>query len=774
MGTRVQQISFTRGEISPVLFSRTDIEQYALGLKTLKNGFVHQEGCVSNRPGLEYIGEIKDSSKESRLIPFTFNSEQTYIIEAGDKYFRFIKDGGYIIYPGNYGVTYQGTYEYVSTGTNTNNKTYFKYKLGNGEYVYTSAAIAVNSICYSDILLSEVYQYGASSALSQGKITSLNTTSFTIGLDEDSAKIAKRGAIVEISTPFAYTDLPLIKKTQSGDVLTLVHQSYIPKELSRYSHYDWKLEDILFESCITAPTNVTAAWTGATSSNTREYKYLVTAVDEKTKEESERSSIVAVTGHREAYWTTSEYFTISWAAVAGACEYNIYRNVNGIYGYVGTATETSFVDDNIEPDLKESAPLAQNPFEDDNNPGCVAYFQQRKVYANSINNPQVIWASQTATSNNFNISRPLIATDAITIPMADIQGNEIRHLLPFKDLIVLCQNSEWKVNGSDGVFESNPAPLALIQSSYGASNVQPIISGSMVIFVQSGGSVVRDLGYDYLSDRYDGDELSLFANHLFNGKQVKYMDYSKEPYRLVWVVMDDGSMCGLTYNKKQKLCGWHRHETDGTFESVAVVREGQEDIAYFIIKRTINGQVKRYVERFASRIISNVKDAFLVDSGLSAEFETARRNISGLGHLEGKTVIANADGGIVENLVVTNGEVNLTQAAKKVIVGLPYEFELETLNIEGENTQGLKKIINSVSVRVHESREDFFIISSNGQAFQNARSIESINDSSLLISTSIDATPFATPTIDATIRIKQYLPLPLTILSLAAVVSLQD
>ncbi|MDD3238222.1 MAG: hypothetical protein PHV37_09025 [Candidatus Gastranaerophilales bacterium] len=773
MGTRVSQISFTRGEISPVLYSRTDIEQYSLGLKNLKNGFVHQEGCVSNRPGLEFIGEIKDSSKESRLIPFTFNSEQTYVIEAGSHYFRFIKDGGYIIYPSDYGITYVGTYEYVSTGTNDNDDTYYKYKLGNDDVVYTSAAIAADIICYQDENLSKVYQNGSSKALSKGKVTSIDTTELTIGIDENNDKIEKRGEIVEIETPYETIDLPLIKKTQSGDVLTLVHQSYTPKELSRYSHYDWELKDILFEPCITAPTNIAATWHGDSTSNTRSYTYLVTAVDDKTKEESVRSDTVTVTGHREAYWTTSEYFTISWNAVAGACEYNIYRSVNGIFGYVGTSTETSFNDDNIEPDLKESAPLAQNPFEDGNNPGCVGYFQQRKVYANSINNPQVLWASQTATSNNFNISRPLIATDAITIPMSDIQGNEIRHLIPFKDLIVLCQNSEWKINGSDGVFEANPSPLALIQSCYGSSNVQPIISGSMVIFVQSGGSVVRDLGYDYLSDKYDGDELSLFANHLFSGKQVKYIDYAKEPYRLVWVVMNDGNLLGLTYNKKQKLCGWHRHETDGLFESVAVVRENQEDIAYFIVKRVINGSEKRYVERFATRIITNVKDAFLVDCGLSADFATAATEISGLNHLEGKKVIVNADGGIVNNLTVAGGKITLPVAANKVIVGLPYEFELETLNIEGENTQGIKKIINSVSIRIHESREDFQIVGANGTAFQNARSMDSINDSGLLVSTSIDATPFAIPTVDATVHIKQPYPLPITILSLAAVVNLE-
>ena len=97
MSVRVSQNSFARGIISPSLWGRVDLEQYSLGLKELKNGIVLQEGCVVNRPGLEFLEKTKYQNKKCRLIPFVFNLEQSYIIEAGDNYFRFIKDGGYIL-----------------------------------------------------------------------------------------------------------------------------------------------------------------------------------------------------------------------------------------------------------------------------------------------------------------------------------------------------------------------------------------------------------------------------------------------------------------------------------------------------------------------------------------------------------------------------------------------------------------------------------------------------------------------------------------------------
>lgn len=776
MAQRVQQISFTRGEITPLIGgARTDIEQYAIGLKTLKNGFVHQEGCVSNRAGLEYVGEVKDSTKDVRLIPFTFNSSQTYVIEFGEFYCRFIQKGGYIIYPATYGVTYSGTFEYIESVQNKNDKTVYKYKLGNDDIVYSSKSlenIAVKDKLYYDAELTEIYKAGVSASLSNGVITSIDTTEMTIEIDYDADKVAKRGQIVEIKTPYKAKDLQSLYKSQSGDVLTLTHKNYRPIDLVRYSHYDWILEEITFTSTIDAPSNVKVAWSASTpTSNYRDYKYVVTAYNEDTQEESIRSQEVTCRGHREANWLAEEYAKITWNKVEGATEYNIYRSVNGVFGYIGSSETTSFEDNCIEPDLKSSAPVHKNPFKNDNNPTCVANFQQRRLYANLVKAPQTILASNTANYKNFNICRPLNATDAITLPMADIQGNEIRHLIPMKDLIVLCQNSEWKVNGSDGVFQATPPPVTLIQSTYGSSEVQPIVSGSMVIFVQSGGSVVRDLGFDYLSDTYDGDELSLFSSHLFYGKQVKYMDYAKEPYRLIWLIMNDGSLLGLTYNKKQKLCGWHRHETKGVFESLAIVREEQEDIAYFVIKRKINGVEKKYVERFRTRLINNAKEAFLVDSGKQYYFTDATKNISGLEHLEGENVVVNADGGI-SYYTVQNGSITLTAPAHSVIVGLPYEFELETLNIEGDNTQGLKKTVNSVQAKIHESREDFFFVSNNGAEFQQPRSIESINDAGKLISTCVEATLMNAPTLDATIHIKQKHPLPLTILAIIANVNL--
>jgi len=682
MSIKVTQNSFSKGILSPSLQGRVDLEQYALGLKKITNGIVLQEGCVLNRAGLKFIEKTKNNNKKVKLIPFIFNLNQSYIIEAGDMYMRFLKDGGYI-------------------------------------------------------------------------------------LDDNDE-------IYEIQSPYSEDELYELDYVQQSDVMTIVHKNHKPYELSRLDHNNWQLDEINFQPKVLPPSNVQISYHGSASSNTTTYEYVVCSVDIKTKEESTRSSVVSVVGHLEAYWTTSEYILLSWDAVDNAVEYNIYRSVNGIFGYVGTSANTTFKDNNIEPDLKSCAPIYVNPFLNEN-PTCVCYYQQRKIYSSSDNSPQTLWASQTGTNNNFNISRPLNSTDAITMSIYDNVANKIQHLIPFDDLIVMTNNAEWCVNGSDKIFSASPAPVAKLQSYYGSSKIKPVLSGSMVLFVQSGGSIVRDLGYNYLSDSYDGQELTLLATHLFEGKTIVDMCYSKEPYRILWCVMDDGTVNALTYNPKQKISAWHTHITKGKFECCTTIRENNEDIVYFVVNRVIDGISVRYIERMNTRVISSMKDAFFLDCALKWDFENKVSRISGLNHLKNEKVNALLDYGVVENLQVdSNGSLELPYSAKHILIGLPYAFEIETLNLETQSTLDINKVVNKVEVKILNSREDFFILNDNNTLSQNARSHESINNSEMLFDTNVEFCPLNTPSKTKSITLIQKYPLPINILAISCTVSLSD
>ena len=241
----------------------------------------------------------------------------------------------------------------------------------------------------------------------------------------------------------------------------------------------------------------------------------------------------------------------------------------------------------------------------------------------------------------------------------------------------------------------------------------------------------------------------------------------------MWCVMSDGTVNALTYNKKQEICAWSKHITKGSFESVSVIREGYEDVPYFVVKRKINGQYKRYIERMHTRSAGCVSDGFFLDSALNKEFQSEVSSVSGLEHLERENVYMLLDGGVYEG-TVKSGAVTLPYPAKKVTIGLPYTFEMETLNIEGENTHGLKKIISSVNIKTHKSREDFLVHGIDGAGIINPRSLESINDSDLLVSKDIEAYPYNDYAEEISVKISQPMPLPLTITSITADVNLED
>lgn len=89
--------SFGGGEITPEMFGRIDDSKFQTGLAQCENFMVLPHGPVANRPGFQFVREVKDSTKRTRLIPFTFSLTQTVVIEIGEGYFRFHSMGGTVM-----------------------------------------------------------------------------------------------------------------------------------------------------------------------------------------------------------------------------------------------------------------------------------------------------------------------------------------------------------------------------------------------------------------------------------------------------------------------------------------------------------------------------------------------------------------------------------------------------------------------------------------------------------------------------------------------------
>ena len=251
-------------------------------------------------------------------------------------------------------------------------------------------------------------------------------------------------------------------------------------------------------------------------------------------------------------------------------------------------------------------------------PGACAYHKQRMVFAGTLNEPNYTWFSGVKRRNFYGINKPALDDDAITAALDTTKATAVRHLVPLKNLIALTSSSEQVITGVDGQLLATEPLQTDVQGYTGSSKVPPIIIGNTGIFVQEQGNVVRSLEYDLARDSFAGIDLSARSPHMFERKTIVDWAYQRHPFSVIWAVMSDGTMNAFTYMREQEVYAWHRHSTlGGEIESVCSIREGQESAVYFVVKRTINGVTKRYVERLANREVALIQDAFFVDSGLT-------------------------------------------------------------------------------------------------------------------------------------------------------------
>lgn len=403
--------------------------------------------------------------------------------------------------------------------------------------------------------------------------------------------------------------------------------------------------------------------------------------------------------------------TNTGSTLLAADQYNVYKQENGIYGYIGSSEGTSFKDDNISADASRTPPKQRNPFNGPGDyPSTVDFYEQRLYFGATDNAPQSVWGSVINAYSNFNTSRPARDDEAVTFTIAASQVNEIRHIVPLGDMLLLTSDAEWRVSGGGDGAAITPSSILLKPQSYrGAARVRPIVIGNTILYVQDKGSIVRDLAYKLETDGFTGDDLSVMSNHLFKGYQIVDWAYAQVPHSIVWAVRSDGVLLGLTYMREHEVWAWHRHDTAGAVESVCTVSEGAEDVLYAVISRTVNGTTRRYIERLHERNWRTAQDAFCVDSGLTYSGPPTS-TISGLDHLEGETVSILAGGDVLPLQVVSAGTITLPRQYDLVHVGLPYICDLETMNIDmGMTQQGTvqarKKSVPRLVVRVEESRE---------------------------------------------------------------------
>ncbi len=415
-------------------------------------------------------------------------------------------------------------------------------------------------------------------------------------------------------------------------------------------------------------------------------------------------------------------------------------------------------------------------------PRSVCIHDSRLFFGGNAAQPQTVWGSVIDDFGNFLTGAD---DDQALIFTLNQRANAIQWLVSQGELLIGTAGAEGPLGGRDSdktITPSNAKAGKFTQT--GSKFIQAVAAQDAVIFVQRSGRKLHEMAFTFESDGYKANDLTLLAEHVADTPVVG-IALQKNPEPVLWAVTSGGVLLGLTYERSQTVAGWCRYVTDGAFESVAVVGgDGEEDEIWVTVRRTVDGNTVRYLERFqptrwrllkdatGDAMIENQSLVCCVDSAVIYD-GAATDTITGLDHLEGLEVAVLQDGiPMDENPTVTGGEITLEFEATVVIVGIPFTATLEPTYFEtgdpGSQSKIAWKNVNKVVVEFWKSLG--CECSANGgetwEDFQFTEQGALMDQAQPLFSGIKEARPDCRSVRQLGVKLRQTQPLPLNVLSM--------
>jgi hypothetical protein len=418
-------------------------------------------------------------------------------------------------------------------------------------------------------------------------------------------------------------------------------------------------------------------------------------------------------------------------------------------------------------------------------PRSVAMHEQRLCFGGTSSQPNTIWCSQIDNFENFKTG--VTASDAVQFTLAASEGNRINWMYSQSQLLIGTSGDEWTIGSADSASSLSATNVqANRQSSYGSKYMRAALVNDVLLFVQRNGRKVRELVYELNKDGWVAPDLTLLAEHITNGEIVE-VAYQQQPDAVLWCVRGDGTLIAMTYERDQKVVGWHRHTIadNADVESVATIYGNDtEDEVWMVVKRRVAGQDYRTIERFPllwRTHLDNQTTAswryldghFNFPSGaltpLTGPFQpgdpTSARTVSVPAHFNGKTVTIVQGTSVTTQLVTTflgNTSITLYSTAAGYL-GLPYTSTLTPMkldmDLEDGSSQGRKKRIHKIIARLYKSRGGE-IRTNNGEWYALANTLTTGDQKMIL------AGAFG---IDADVSLRQTAPYPMAVIALQPV-----
>ena len=551
------QASFSAGIISEELFSRLDFNKTKSGLKQCENFIVRSAGGVKYRTGTKFIAEVKNSAKNTRLIPYTLKRGLGFCLEFGENYIRFIKNGEYVLSGGV-------PYEVVTT--------YSSSEVEDIKYISSSQGLFL------------VHKNHAPAVLKRTTDTSWSLTDLKFNPDvllPTSIMLMQQGYLSNDQNTYPRVDfnnwqyaasfvdkdghegLPLISDLFVNDISLALQSIKVGVECP-ISDDNWSnIDKINIYKCSQGELKFL-------------YSYNVSDVGSKTIATS------TTNGSQGRYQRRYSDGVTPTATGTGSQSYTF----NGVY-----------VDDiNLNTDATKVVKQEFSGFAVGDYPTSLAIWNQRLVLAGTVSKPTTLWFSRIGNYEDFTTTYLQAADESIELTLNSTSVDVINNLVPFDDLFVLADTKIWRIVGSS---VSNMS--AYIESYSGTSSLSPYCSKKSILYVDSSDSAIYNFAYFNNDGGYSGKNLTLLCKDLFDGYTFKDISFKDTPIPILYSVRNDGKMVEMTYEKEENIYGWHLHTTDGKFLKVCVIDQEIEDDVYVIVERNN----KKYVEIFQKELSSD-------------------------------------------------------------------------------------------------------------------------------------------------------------------------
>ena len=253
---------------------------------------------------------------------------------------------------------------------------------------------------------------------------------------------------------------------------------------------------------------------------------------------------------------------INYADVAPTLKYKLVFDTPIVTRGISISTintELEFVDDNVIP----STITGQQDMltVGDKNMDCATFdvHQQRSMFASSTDLPFTLWFSAVGDLQNFYVDRPQTDDNAFSVTIPAKRASKIGHVLASKDLMLFTEDGVYVVGGEGNVISYRTVQIKRVCDAAASTTVQPIGVDTKILYVGEDGRTMFELAYNLLEDAITPTDRTVQAYHMTENASIAKVAYQRYPDGVVWCMLTDGSLIGMTYMPEHEVWAWHRH-----------------------------------------------------------------------------------------------------------------------------------------------------------------------------------------------------------------------